>query len=301
MAVSTCQLKDRGIVWTDISEPTEQELEEVSRKYGLNAYTLLDSLDPDHLPKYEEHQDINFIIVRAIHDDHAQEQNVRSLSTKIAIFYNEKFMVTAHRCSQPIIESVREHYVDTGKIISSTVLAIHIAREALHTFEQPALRLSARIETIESRLFLKRTLQPDLIKSIYFIKNKAGVYKKLLLLLSNEVVRSIRATHDEKPALQDLRDLHTKLLLLNEQVLDDAHNLMNIYLSLSAGKTNDVMKVLTIFSVFFMPITFIAGIYGMNFRHMPELNWRYGYPLSLALMAIVSAVIFIWFRRKRWL
>jgi magnesium transporter len=300
VAVNTYHLNDRNIVWTDISEPTQQELEDVSRKYGLNAYTLIDSLDPDHLPKYEEHQDINFIIVRAIHDDHTAEQNVRSLSTKIAIFYNDKFLVTAHRCSQPIIESARKHSVETGKAGSVTVLAIQIAREALHTFEAPALRLSAKIESIESRLFLKRNLPPDLIKSIYVIKSKAGVYKKLLLL-SNEVVRSIRANHDERPALQDLRDLHTKLLLLNEQLLDDAHNLMNIYLSLSAGKTNDVMKVLTIFSVFFMPITFIAGIYGMNFRFMPELDFRYGYPLALALMAVVSIVIFVWFRRKRWL
>ena len=105
----------------------------------------------------------------------------------------------------------------------------------------------------------------------------------------------------DKPALQDVRDLQVKLVTLYEQVHEDTNNLLNIYLSLSARKTNDVMKILTIFSVFFMPLTFIAGIYGMNFKFMPELTMEYGYPVTLLAMGIIVVVIFIWFRRKHWL
>ncbi|MBC8644918.1 hypothetical protein H9W95_15300 [Flavobacterium lindanitolerans] len=121
------------------------------------------------------------------------------------------------------------------------------------------------------------------------------------MLLTNEVVNSVKVEEKDLPALQDVRDLHLKLLTLYGQVQDDANNLLNIYLSLSARKTNDVMKILTIFSVFFMPLTFIAGIYGMNFKFMPELDEKWGYPLALLAMVIVSVIIFIWFRRKKWL
>ncbi len=76
---------------------------------------------------------------------------------------------------------------------------------------------------------------------------------------------------------------------------------MNLYMSFAAQKTNDVMKVLTIFSVFFMPLTFIVGIYGMNFEFMPELKQKWGYPIVLIVMAIVTGVIYQWFRKKKWL
>ncbi|MET3034085.1 CorA family divalent cation transporter [Flavobacterium johnsoniae] len=147
---------------------------------------------------------------------------------------------------------------------------------------------------------MKKNIPDDMIEDIYYLKKRAGLYKKLLLL-SNEVVNSIKADTEERPLHQDVRDLHTKLVLLYDQVQEDANNLLNIYLSLSARKTNDVMKLLTVFSVFFMPLTFIVGIYGMNFKFMPELESPLGYPLTIIAMFVVSVLIFFWFKRKKWL
>jgi magnesium transporter len=84
-------------------------------------------------------------------------------------------------------------------------------------------------------------------------------------------------------------------------VLEDVNNLMGMYMSYQSQRTNDVVKVLTLFSVFFMPLTFIAGIYGMNFEFMPELKQRWGYPAVLLTMVTVAAVIYFYFRRKKWL
>jgi magnesium transporter len=84
-------------------------------------------------------------------------------------------------------------------------------------------------------------------------------------------------------------------------VLEDAHNLTNVYLAISAQRTNEVMRTLTIFSIFFMPLTFIAGIYGMNFDWMPELRVWWGYPAVWVLMVATSVGIYGWLRWKKWL
>jgi magnesium transporter len=120
-------------------------------------------------------------------------------------------------------------------------------------------------------------------------------------MLMLEPIHHIYIKPGEETLMQDVRDQHLKMQTLYNQVLEDVNNLLSLSMSFSAQKTNDVMKVLTIFSVFFMPLTFIAGIYGMNFRFMPELNKRWGYPASLSLMVVVTVVIYFWFKRKRWL
>lgn len=300
MAVKTTKFKDTDIVWTDITNPTQQELEEISKKYDLNPYTFMDSLDPDHLPKYEEHNNTHFFIVRVLEHSQEHEQTVGEMTTKIAVFYNADFIITIHRKAQPVMENIQQTCIDSRKVNSTGALAVKIIWETLHTYEAPVFKLSEEIDYYESKVFLKKNIPSDMIEGMYYLKRKAGLCKKLFLL-TNEVLNSVKIEDNDKPALQDARDLHLKLLTLFDQVQDDANNLLNIYLSLSARKTNDVMKILTIFSVFFMPLTFIAGIYGMNFKFMPELDEKWGYPSALLAMGIVSVIIFIWFRRKKWL
>ncbi len=300
MAVATTKFKDTDIVWTDITNPTREELEKVGNEYDLNPYTFMDSLDPDHLPKYEEHNNTHFFIVRVLEHSQEHEQTIREMTTKIAVFYNTNFIITIHRKAQPVMESIRETCIDSGKVTSAGAMAVKIIWETLHTYEAPVFKLSEEIDYYESKVFLKKNVPADMIEGMYYLKRKAGLCKKLFLL-TNEVLNSVKIEEKDKPALQDARDLHLKLLTLYDQVHDDANNLLNIYLSLSARKTNDVMKILTIFSVFFMPLTFIAGIYGMNFKFMPELEEKWGYPSALLAMGIVSVVIFVWFRRKKWL
>lgn len=300
MAVETCKLENTEIVWTDITNPTRQELESVSEIYDLNPYTLMDSMDPDHFPKYEEHNNTHFFIVRILNNSKKHEQTVREMSSKIAVFYNEKFIITIHRSAQPIMQEIKKHCIELGKVKSPAGMAVRIIWETLHSYEAPVFKLSDKVDFFESKVFLKKNIPADMIEGIYYLKRKAGLCKKLLLL-TNDVLHSVNVAESDNPALQDAKDLHVKLLTLYEQVYEDTNNLLNIYLSLSARKTNDVMKILTIFSVFFMPLTFIAGIYGMNFKFMPELDEKYAYPLTLLAMGIIVLVIFIWFRRKHWL
>ena len=99
--------------------------------------------------------------------------------------------------------------------------------------------------------------------------------------------------------MQDLKDKLLSLTLSFDELLEISNNLLHTYMSVNSQKSNDVRKLLTVFSAFFLPLTFIAGIYGMNFQNMPELNWPLGYFYTLALMAFIALIIYYWFKRKR--
>jgi magnesium transporter len=100
---------------------------------------------------------------------------------------------------------------------------------------------------------------------------------------------------------QDLRDIYSRTNTLFRNIGENTAQLLSVYFNIESNHTNEIMRTLTIISVFFMPLTFIVGVYGMNFKYMPELDWRIGYPAVWLLMLVVSILIYIWFKRKRWL
>jgi magnesium transporter len=100
---------------------------------------------------------------------------------------------------------------------------------------------------------------------------------------------------------EDMRDYYLRMEVLTEQLHEDVQSLLHLYLSISSQKTNEVMRILTVFSAFFLPLTFLVGVYGMNFDFMPELHHKFGYPATLIFMLLVTILIFQWFKRKQWL
>ena len=300
MAVNNWSVMSSKFTWVDIDRPTEDELKAVSEKYNLHHYTLRDCLEPDHLPKHEDLGETHFLITRILTEGQTKKAHtIQEISSKIAVFYNENFIITVHRLPQVILQDIKAKYFDTGKTKSTSEIVTKIIWHVLHSYDKPAINLSNEVDIYEAKIFLK-TLTPVMMEELYFIKRKAAISNKLLML-TGEVINSIRTSNSDLVALQDAKDLHVKLITIYDQIHDDVTNLLNIYLSLSAQKTNDVMKVLTIFSVFFMPLTFIVGIYGMNFDFMPELRVKWAYPAVLISMAIISLLIFWWFKRKKWL
>ena len=167
----------------------------------------------------------------------------------------------------------------------------------METYRNPLNELDEKIMQIEKTIFLQDYAKVSL-EELYFLKAQTRITKKLLQIFQN-VIHQLEVPDQSKTALQDIKDRLLSLLLSYEEVLENANNLLNTYLSVNAQKNNDVMKLLTIFSVFFLPLTFIVGIYGMNFENMPELKWQTGYFMALGLMAIISVSIYIWFKRKK--
>lgn len=294
------KLASAGINWIDISDPSSTEMEELSKEYNLNQHTVRDCLQPEHLPKYEYDDEfqIHFLILRFYaHSQNTNSSSIQDLTNKIALFYNPQLLLTIHKNDTPFLDLIARRAARTCG--STTELLAKIIWHTLETFDEPANRLSEKLDFYENQVMLKKT-NTDVTEALFHIKRQASISHKVITLMQ-EPINHIRTDVGEESLLQDVRDQHLKMQILYSQILDDVNNLLNLSTSFAAQRTNEVMRVLTVFSVFFMPLTFIAGIYGMNFEFMPELNQRWGYPASLLLMAIVALIIYWWFKRKKWL
>ncbi len=170
--------------------------------------------------------------------------------------------------------------------------------------------VSEVIEEMEEELVSNPTL--DTLQKIHIMKREMILLRKSVWPL-REVISTLQ--REETPLVRDstiiyLRDLydHTvQVIDTIETFRDIVSGMLDIYLSSVSNRMNEVMKILTIFAVIFIPLTFIAGIYGMNFNperspfNMPELNWYLGYPTALGLMAVIGIAMLLYFRKKRWL
>jgi magnesium transporter len=285
--------------WTDVAKPTPEELASLAQQYNLHPHTVADCLEPDHLPKFEMTDNTGFVITRkyAPKDDYAD--TIQELSSKVALFFSDEFLITIHRLPQPFLNDVNERYVSKGLCKSVPVLVLRVVEEVLNSYVNPGQALSDEIDRYESLIFLKKNI-PDLQQNIYYIKRKAGVTKKIIKL-TEEVIILLEKQYGTSSQMEELWDMYTKVETLYDQAYDDAHALTSVYLAISAQRTNEVMRILTIFSVFFMPLTFIVGIYGMNFDWMPELRVWWGYPTVMGIMVAITLFILGWFRWKKWL
>ena len=213
------------------------------------------------------------------------------MSNKIAFFIFEDKLITIHRAHFNFLNIHEEKHIKINELF------LRIVKLMLDTFQKPTFELSNKISEIERTIFLKDH-RKVLLEELYFIKSQSRILKKVLHITQSVMEQSVdnfRASHQ----YQDIKDELLNLLTYNEESVENANHLMNTYLSISDQRNNEVVRLLTIFSAFFLPLTFIAGVYGMNFRFMPELNWKWGYFFSIGLMLLVVIVIYLWFRRKR--
>jgi magnesium transporter len=299
MAITEYTQSTSSFQWVDVVSPNEAELLALGEKFGIHPYSIKDCLEPDHLPKYETQEGYHFLITRLMieHPHSAKIHTIQQATSKLAIFYNENFILTIHRLPLEFIDTVKERYYDSRKCHVPNELVVRLLWNVLKTYEKPSIELAKEIDIYEERVFLK-SLSPLVLKNLYFLKRRTHIANKLLQMTSG-IVQSIQAK--DKIALHDLRDMHVQLLSVYAQNLEDVNNLLHFYMSISSQKTNEVMRILTVFSAFFLPLTFLVGVYGMNFKHMPELDYVHGYKLIWLLMVVITIFIFQWFWRKKWL
>lgn len=285
--------------WIDITHPDKDELNKVAAKYDLHKALVEDSLQPEHLPKFETVGDTQFIILRLYSNKvNPDADTVQEVTDKIAVFFGSHFLITIHRREYPFLNEIKSRYVDTGKCVTPFQLLFRIVHGALASYKNPIADLAKELDFYEPKIFMQEKT-PSLLKNLYYIKRKASVMD-FIFDLSRPIIDNLKgkiaSTH-----FNQLKDEILGLQTNTRHVVDNVANLLNVYISLSSQRTNEVVRVLTVFSVFFMPLTFIVGIYGMNFDFMPELRWPLGYLYAMGLMIFVTILIYLWFRKKGWL
>lgn len=296
MTIQICNKEEHGYDWIDINSPDDGELQEIAAAYGLHPALVHDCLQPGHLPKYESLEEYAFIIFRVYTDQEFLEADtVQELTNKVAIFYSASFFITIHRYPQPLLEPV----IKRASMLRNTHQLLNgVARACLATYDEPSNDLAKSIDYYEEQVFLSSRNKP-ILKGLYYLRRRIDLLKRMLML-SRDIIENID-DHQGNVNTRDTRDLYVRLTTIYESLNDNINQLLNTYFSTASQRTNETMRVLTIFSVFFMPLTFIVGIYGMNFKYMPELQYPWAYPGVLLLMAAITVAIYYWFRRKRWL
>jgi len=294
-----------GFEWVNLINPSLRELAQVSVDYDLPSIYVHDCLEPENLPKFEPiGNDVLFIIMRA-YDGNATEESdtIRKITNKLVVFLGKNFLVTIHRSDHEYLRIIRNRWrvqapnqEDWGLMV-----VVDMIKAVINSYEEPVSLAGDTLDHLEEGIFTDKA-PSSLIEQMYLIRRKASIYRKMLFL-TNEVFDNLLNYKQAKnqPFLQNISDKSNEIQYYTEQLHSNANDLLNIHLSLASHRTNEVMKVLTIASVFFLPLTFMAGVYGMNFVFMPELQSEYAYFSFWLLTGIIVLAIYLKFKEKGWL
>ncbi|KFF02276.1 magnesium transporter CorA family protein [Chryseobacterium luteum] len=292
--------RDSQCEWVDVEAPTAEDLKFLHERYEINNLLLEDTMDPNHLPKYEEDGSIKFFLLRESTELERKNLNtISDISTKIGIFLLDNTIITIHRMKTRSISETKKKVTVTEAEVSPSKIALMIALLIMKSFDDESISLLETMDNIENEIFLKNTNHTSQIRRLYKLKRKSGLNSRVLSI-STDAVDKFKLLNLQDSEIVDLKDKHKDVVTDFDHLNIQITNLISMFLALSDQKANQVMKVLAIYSVYFLPITFIAGLYGMNFDNMPELHHKYGYFITLGFMAIVVICTFIYARRKQW-
>lgn len=288
--------------WIDCEAATAEDFAYLKERFKINPLLLEDTVDVNHLPKYEEEANVKFFLMRENIRPETKSGTLNGtsdISTKLSIFVLDGTILTIHRMKNPSIYEFREEIKKLKTEITPDLIALNLALKVLNSYDKESVLLMDKLEQIETDIFLRDSKENHLITRLYRIKRKAGLNLKILNVSSSWVnyFRFLDISHAQ---YTDLQDKHKDVISDFEHLTAEVNNLISMFIALSDQKANQVMKLLAIYSVYFLPITFIAGLYGMNFEHMPELRTEYGYYITLGIMALIVIITFIYSKKKKW-
>lgn len=295
-----------GFKWIDVLEPKKEDLKSLASEFSLIDRIILNSMDPEHLPKYEK-LDSGLVIFLRVIDPNKKSRaiNIQELTTKITIIIKEETVITIHRLDQEFIKNLREDIQNIT--ISKNEFVKKIIQKSLRSFDEPLNLLEQKVEEFEEKIF-KESRSKTIFKEGYNLKRKASAYKKIMKFYSETFQYMSNHNEYQWKDFSGEKEYSDRLLFYIDDVVENISGLLGLHLSITGNKTNEasfktneIMRVLTVFSIFFLPLNFLVGLYGMNFKNMPELEHPYGYYAVLLLMSFISVGIFYWVYRKGWL
>lgn len=299
---------DGRIVWLNISGIHDLDLiARLGARFSLHPLLLEDIVNTEQRPKYDDYGDHAAVVAKMLYPKDRTAQRLEIHSEQISLVYGSRFVLSFQENGGDVFAPIRER-LRTGKGLIREAGADYLMYSLLdaivdHYFAVLEL-LGEVMDRIEDRLLDDPA--PDTLRDLYalrrelaFVRRSVWPLREVLSALGRGDSRLI--AESTRTYVRDIHDHATQIIDTIETMRDIASEMMDIYLSSISNRMTAVMKVLTIIATIFMPLTFIAGIYGMNFRYMPELEWKYGYPLVLSVMAAIGLFMVWYFRKKRWL
>ncbi|MDI6888819.1 MAG: magnesium/cobalt transporter CorA [Methanocellales archaeon] len=293
------------VTWININGIHDVELiEKIGKHFNIHPLVLEDIVNTGQRPKMEDFEDYIFIVLKMLYYDEKDEE---IKAEQISLILGPNFVISFQEKEGDIFDPLRER-IRSGKgrikKMGSDYLAYALIDAVVDNYFTILEKLGEEIEGMEEELVTNPT--QETLQAIHNLKRDMIFLRKSVWPL-REVVSSLE--RGESPLIHEttgiyLRDVydHTIQVIDTIETLRDLlSGMLDIYLSSISNRMNEVMKVLTIIATIFIPLTLVVGIYGMNFAYMPELGWRWGYPLVLLLMVAIGISMLVYFRRKMWL
>jgi magnesium transporter len=302
-----------GLTWINVDglgDPTV--LSRLGERFGLHPLALEDVLNVPQRPKVERYDKHLFVVMRTVRVDAPVSEGKEKrpgeiVEEQVSLFLGPDWVITVQErsggdCFSGVREAIRKR---RGRVrdAGADYLAYLLLDGVVDAYFPVIEELSERMERLEGEaladpsadvLIQLQRLRHDLLA----MRRAVWPMREELAVLQREETPVFTA--DTRVFLRDVYDHTVQALEIVESLRETATSVMEIYLSVQNQRLNEVMKVLTVIATLFIPLTFIASIYGMNFQYMPELHWRYGYAWALGLMGLTAAVLVGYFKKRGW-
>jgi magnesium transporter len=306
-ALTQCPLvKDKPTVtWINVSGISRVEnLERLGECFNLHPLVLEDILNIDQRPKVEDYEDYLFIVLKKIDQE---PQSGEMVADQVSLVLGGNYLISCQEGDGDLFAPIRERLTAAkGRLrrAGSDYLCYALMDLLVDQYFVVLEKLGEKIEYLEDQVVQKPN--PKTLQAVHRFKNDMIILRKSMWPLRDVINRMERR---ESPLIRDatgiyFKDVFDHTIVAIETVetyRDILSGMLDIYLSSVSNRLNEIMKVLTIIATIFMPLTFLAGLYGMNFKFMPELEWRYGYFSVLGMMAVVALSMLFYFRRRGWI
>lgn len=297
---------EENLVWIDMEAPTEDENRILADVFHFHPLTIEDAIETRNHPKVESYGTYLFMIVHGVT---IKTNAANFVTSELDIYLGKNFLLTYHHDSFRSIDAVKTHMrVNTFACERGSDYLLHQILDRLVDDYIPVVDdFGAAIDDLETRIFkMKGGGSNKILEEIMDLKRSMARLGRIGTKQLDVVSRLASGEfplidRDVLPFYRDVYDHLHRVSVLAENHRDLIVGLSNIHFNVVANKTNDVVKFLTIFSAVWLPLSFIAGVYGMNFENMPELKTRNGYFLTLGVMALVVGSLLIYFWRKGWI
>ena len=293
------------VTWINIDGIHQIDIiEKIGKHFDLHHLILEDILNTTQRPKFEDYESHIFIVLKMLRyaDEKQQVQ-----SEQVSLVLGPNFVISFQESIGDVFEQIRDRIRQAkGRVrkMGSDYLAYTLLDAIVDGYFSILEKSGEKIESMEEQLVTDPTYKilqqiHSLKREMIFLRRSVWPLRELISGLQRSESHLI--TEPTGVYLRDVYDHTIQVIDTVESFRDMVSGMLDIYLSSISNRMNAVMKVLTIIATIFIPLTFLAGIYGMNFKYMPELEWRWGYALVLTVMVAVAAVMLIYFRRKKWL